>query len=68
MMTGMRVNPNMDMIGGHAGLGRRGVARTLRLSREWRKHGDRQIGPLRDDVVQPWQATGWSAAASSERA
>jgi hypothetical protein len=55
MKTGVRVNPNTDMIGGHAGLGVRAVARTLRLSREWRKHGDTQIGPLRDDVVEPFR-------------
>ncbi len=55
MMTGMRVNPNTDMIGGHAVLGRRGVARTLRLGREWRKHCDTQIGPLRYDFVEPFR-------------
>jgi len=55
MMTGMRVNPNTDIIGGHAGFSVRGVERTLRLSREWRKNCDTQIGPLRYNFVEPFR-------------
>jgi hypothetical protein len=55
LMTGMRINPNSDMIGGHAGMSVRGVERTLRLSREWRKNCDTHIGPLRYEFIEPFK-------------
>ena len=55
LMTGMRINPNTDMLGAHAGLSVRGVERTLRLSREWRKNCDTHIGPLRYEFVEPFR-------------
>jgi hypothetical protein len=54
MMTGMRINPNTDMIGGHAGLSVKGVERTIRLSREWRKNCDTHLGPLRYEFTKPF--------------
>lgn len=55
LMTGMRINPNTDMIGGHAGISVRGVERTLRLSREWRINCDTHIGPLRYEFIEPFK-------------
>src|SRR5271155_831193 len=55
LMTGMRINPNSDMLGAHAGISVRGVERTLRLSREWRKNCDTHIGPLRYEFVEPFR-------------
>ncbi|HLY54034.1 MAG TPA: hypothetical protein VKS60_00670 [Stellaceae bacterium] len=55
LMTGMRINPNSDMIGGHAGISVRGVERTLRLSREWRKNCDTHLGPLRYEFIEPFK-------------
>lgn len=55
LLTGMRVNPNADTIGAHAGLNMCGVQRTARLSRTWRQHCYTQVGPLRYDFVEPFR-------------
>ena len=44
LLTGFRITPNADVIGGHAGFNRRGVTRTLRFSREWRREIEEEIG------------------------
>ncbi len=51
--SGMRVNPNTDMIGGYAGLSVGGRQYTARFSRPWRAHVDTSIGPLRYEFVEP---------------
>lgn len=55
LITGMRMNPNADVLGAHVGVNLRGVQRTARLSRPWRKHWYTQIGPLRYDVIEPYR-------------
>ena len=55
LLTGMRMNPNADIVGGHVGINLRGKQRTLRLSRTWRQHWYTQIGPLRYDVIEPYK-------------
>lgn len=52
-LTGFRVTPNVDTIGGHAGLNRNGVIRTLRFSREWRKLADTVVGPYSVAFTRP---------------
>jgi len=54
-MTGMRVNPNTDMIGAYAGVMLRGQQHTARFSREWRPVCDTHLGPLRYDFVTPFE-------------
>lgn len=51
--SGMRVNPNTDMIGAYAGLGLRGRQYTARFSRPWRADMDTRIGPLSYAFVEP---------------
>ena len=51
--SGMRVNPNTDMIGGYAGLSVAGRQYTARFSRPWRAHADTTIGPLTYEFVEP---------------
>jgi hypothetical protein len=53
LVTGLRINPNSDMIGAHASINVRGVQRTLRLSREWRGNYALEVGPLRYDFIEP---------------
>jgi hypothetical protein len=53
LLTGFRITPNVDVIGGHAGINRRGVIRTLRFSREWRKQMDTAAGPYRVEFTRP---------------
>jgi hypothetical protein len=55
LLTGMRINPNADIIGAHLGVNVRGRQRTVRISREWRKHWYTQAGPLRYDVIEPYR-------------
>jgi hypothetical protein len=52
-MTGFRITPNVDTIGVHAGLNRKGLTRTLRLSREWRRNFDTIAGPYKVDFTEP---------------
>lgn len=53
LFSGMRVNPNTDMIGAYAGLGIRGRQYTTRFSRPWRAHMDTSIGPLTYAFLEP---------------
>jgi hypothetical protein len=55
LITGLRISPNSDVIGIHAGLNQNGVQRTLRLSREWRKHVDVSAGPYRVEFLEPFK-------------
>ena len=51
--SGMRVNPNTDMIGAYAGVGVRGRQYTTRFSRPWRACVDTRIGPLSYEFLEP---------------
>ena len=53
MMTGMRVNPNADIIGGYVIINIAGRQYSLRLSRCWRRQMDTVIGPLRFEFIEP---------------
>ena len=55
MLTGMRINPNADVIGAHIGVNVRGRQRTARLSRTWRQQCYTAVGPLRYDVIEPYR-------------
>jgi hypothetical protein len=55
ILTGFRITPNADVIGGHAGVNRRGVTRTLRFSREWRRRLDTAAGPYRVEFTRPME-------------
>jgi len=55
MLTGMRLNPNADILGAHVGINLRGRQRTARLSRTLRQHWYTQAGPLRYDVIEPYR-------------
>jgi hypothetical protein len=55
LLTGFRITPNADVIGGHAGINRSGVTRTLRFSREWRKQMDTVAGPYRVEFTRPME-------------
>jgi len=53
LITGLRINPNTDMLGAHASINMRGRQRTLRLSRVWRGNYAIEVGPLRYEFVEP---------------
>lgn len=53
LLTGMRVNPNADMIGGYAIINIAGRQYSVRLSRCWRREIDTRIGPLSYRFVEP---------------
>jgi hypothetical protein len=53
LYTGMRFNPNTDIVGGYAGIMVDGVQHTLRVSRIWRPKFEVAIGPLSYDFVEP---------------
>lgn len=53
LYTGMRINPNTDVIGGYAGIMVDGTQHTLRLSRVWRPDFDVAIGPLSYGFPEP---------------
>ncbi len=53
LQTGMRVNPNADMIGGYVVLVHQEKQFTLRLNRCWRREFDLRIGALRYEVLEP---------------
>jgi len=55
LLTGFRITPNADVIGGHAGFNRRGVTRTLRFSREWRREIETAVGPFRLQFTRPME-------------
>jgi hypothetical protein len=56
LATGLRVNPNTDMIGGYALLNVGGTQTTVRFNRCWRRNFNLQIGPHRIDIVEPLRA------------
>jgi hypothetical protein len=53
--TGMRVNSNVDVIGGFAGIAHHGRQYTARFSREWRPDFDIRIGPFIYQVIEPFR-------------
>jgi hypothetical protein len=53
LATGMRINPNSDMVGGYALLNVRGRQYTVRFSRCWRPNFQMEIGPYRIEVLEP---------------
>ena len=55
LLTGFRITPNADVIGGHAGFNRSGLTRTLRFSREWRRRMDTSAGPYRVEFTRPME-------------
>ena len=55
LLTGFRITPNVDVIGGHAGINRQGRIRTLRFSRRWRQQMDTAAGPYRVEFTRPMQ-------------
>ena len=55
MLTGLRINPNADVVGAHFGVNVRGRQRTVRLSRTWRQQFYTALGPLRYDVNEPYK-------------
>jgi hypothetical protein len=53
LLTGMRVNPNTDMIGGYAIININGRQYNVRFSRCWRRQVDTVIGPLSYRFTEP---------------
>lgn len=53
LLTGMRVNPNTDMIGGYAIIFVNGRQHNVRFSRCWRQQADTVIGPLSYRFTEP---------------
>lgn len=53
LLTGMRINPNADMIGGYAIINVAGRQYSVRFSRCWRQQIDTVIGPLSFEFVEP---------------
>lgn len=53
LLTGMRVNPNTDMIGGYAIININGYQYNVRFSRCWRREVDTVIGPLSYRFTEP---------------
>lgn len=53
--SGLRINPNTDIIGGYLGVMRDGIQRTVRFSRTWRELCDTTVGPFRLEVVEPYR-------------
>ena len=64
LLTGFRITPNADVMGGHAGINRRGVIRTLRFSREWRRQVDTAAGVYRVEFVKPMREIRLTLAAN----
>lgn len=55
LLTGIRLTPNADMIGGYASIVHRGVQTTVRVSRILRPDLSVAVGPLRYDFDQPFR-------------
>ncbi|MCK8683337.1 hypothetical protein [Pseudomonas umsongensis] len=53
LLTGLRINPNADMVGGYAVINVAGRQYSVRLSRCWRQQIDTVIGPLSIEFVEP---------------
>ena len=56
LLTGMRVNPNADMIGGYAIINVAGRQYNVRFSRCWRQKLDTAIGQLSYEFVEPMKS------------
>lgn len=56
LLTGMRINPNADMVGGYAIINVAGRQHSVRFSRCWRQQIDTVIGPLSYEFVEPMKA------------
>jgi hypothetical protein len=56
LLTGMRVNPNADMIGGYAIINVAGRQYSVRFSRCWRQQIDTVIGPLHYEFIEPMKS------------
>lgn len=55
LFSGLRVNPNADMIGGYAGVMADGIQYTVRFKRPWSPHHDTVVGPYRLDIVEAFR-------------
>src|SRR5690554_6653102 len=55
LFTGMRINPNTDIVGGYAGVNLNGIQHTVRLSRIWRPDFNTAIGPLSYEFTRPME-------------
>jgi hypothetical protein len=53
LATGLRVNPNSDMVGGYALLNVAGQQFTVRFNRCWRRQFDTRVGPYRIEFLEP---------------
>ncbi len=53
LATGLRVNPNTDMIGGYALLNIAGHQTTVRFNRCWRRDFAMRVGPYTIEFVEP---------------
>lgn len=51
--TGLRVNPNTDMVGGYALINIAGRQLTVRFNRCWRRNFKLEIGPYKIDFLEP---------------
>jgi len=56
LLTGMRINPNADMVGGYAIINIAGRQYSVRFSRCWRQQIDTVIGPLSYEFVEPMKS------------
>jgi hypothetical protein len=55
LLTGMRFSPNSDMVGGYASVMRKGIQRTVRVSRILRPDYSIACGPLAYDFEVPFR-------------
>jgi hypothetical protein len=53
LATGLRVNPNSDMIGGYSILNVAGLQYTVRFNRCWRPCFDLRVGPYAIEFIEP---------------
>ncbi|KOS58203.1 hypothetical protein [Rhodococcus rhodochrous] len=53
--SGLRINPNTDMVGGYLGVMHNGIQRTVRFSRTWRQLCETTVGPFRLDIIEPYR-------------
>ena len=53
LSTGMRINPNTDMVGGYALFIDHGRQFTLRFNRSWRRDYALRVGPYSVEVLEP---------------
>jgi hypothetical protein len=53
LATGLRVNPNTDMVGGYALFNWAGRQHTVRFNRSWRRDFALRVGPYSLEFVEP---------------